>query len=106
DRGDGKEMKKKAEAPGRFVNGDEEVAVSLAPAGDSVVVEHFRAGAPVGSVRIERQGDLAVAKDASGATLYTASPTADGGRLIAAAWGAAVASSWAAETRSRPPFAR
>ena len=102
----GSTEKKKAEAPGRFVAGDEEVAVSLAPEGDAVVVERFRAGAPAGNVRIERQGDSAVAKDAGGATLYTARPAPDGNLVVSDPSGTPVAFYSAAEIRSRLGTAR
>jgi len=50
--------------------------------GGQIVVEQFLHGQPAGSLQIQQQGDLAVARDADGRVLFTAQTLPDGGILI------------------------
>ncbi len=93
--------KEKSEAPRKLTNGDEVIALAPSPEGNAVAIERFRAGSPAGSVRIESCGDLAVATDGSGRTLYTATRTPEGGRIVTDASGRTVAEYSAAEIQGR-----
>lgn len=68
----------------RIARGDAEAVLSRisGPAGSQLLIEQFQNGQPAGSLRIERQGNLTVGKDAEGRTLLTVQSLPDGSLLV------------------------
>ena len=70
------------------------------PAGDQLVIEQFRDGQLTTSVRFQREGNATVARDGSGALVFTAQTLPDGKLVITDASGRQVAS-YTAQERQR-----
>lgn len=70
------------------------------PEGDQLVIEQYRDGQPAGSVRFRREGELTVARDGSGALVFTARALPDGRLVVSDASGKQVAA-YTAQQRQR-----
>ena len=82
-------------------DGSEAVFKRIAtPDGDQLVIEQFRDGQLTASVRFQREGNSTVARDGSGALVFTAQTLPDGRLVITDASGQQVAS-YTAQERQR-----
>jgi len=61
------------------------------PEGDQLVIEQYRDGQLASSVRFQREGDLTVAREGSGALVFTAQVMPDGRLVVSDAGGKQVA---------------
>jgi len=77
----------------RIVRGDGEVVLTQAAgaSGPELVIERYGVGQPAGTLRVGREGNAAVGRDASGAALFRAQTLADGSVVVTDASGAQVA---------------
>ena len=103
-------MKKKSELPQtkRLARGDQEVLLTYTstPAGANLLIEQFRQGQGVGSLRVERRDGRTAGYDDEGRLLFTATPLAEGGVVVQDASGQQVASYSAEQVQQFVEFAR
>ena len=78
----------------RLARGDQEVLLTYTstPAGANLLIEQFRQGQGVGSLRVERRGGRTAGYDDDGRLLFTAISLAEGGIVVHDASGQQVAS--------------
>ena len=78
----------------RIVRGDSEAILTrvASSSGDALVIEQFRHGQPVSTLRFQRDGEGTVALNGDGAALFRAKMLADGRLVITDAAGTQVAS--------------
>ena len=77
----------------RIVRGDTEAVLThlTGASGEQLVIEQFQHGQPAAGLRIARQGQVSVATDLAGRTLFTAQTLPDGSLIISDAEGKRVA---------------
>ncbi len=74
----------------RIVRGDAEAVLRLDA--QHLSIDQFQSGRPAGGLRVTQQGELTVATDEQGRTLFTAQTLADGNLIVHDATGKQVAS--------------
>lgn len=77
----------------RVVREDAEAVLKhiLHPEKETLVIDQFQEGKPAAGLRITRRGDVAVATDTEGRTLFTAQMLPDGSLMVSDATGAPIA---------------
>ena len=74
----------------RIVRGEAEAVLRLGA--QNLSIDQFQSGQPAGGLRVTQQGELTVATDEQGRTLFTAQTLADGNLIVRDATGKQVVS--------------
>ena len=92
----------------RLARGNQEVLLTYTstPSGANLLIEQFRQGQGVGSLRVERRDGRTAGYDDEGRLLFTATPLAEGGVVVQDASGQQVASYSAEQVQQFVEFAR